>query len=120
MVQSSLRIVNRLSFLAAGFNLQCRVSNKPYDIFGTWYSEHYLLNGNLFWLAHLVTTSVLWLNKANQETASEHVPIMSQLFRYHEYVLWKQFSDRGTFATLDVSHILGFTMATRRRFGRSW
>ncbi|XP_076683454.1 F-box and WD repeat domain containing 5 [Andrena cerasifolii] len=69
--------------LAPGFNLQCRVSNKPYDIFGTWYSEHYLLNGNLFWLAHLVTTSVLWLNKANQETSSEHVPIMSQLFRFY-------------------------------------
>lgn len=71
-----------VSFIIAGFQLQCRVANKPYDIFGTWYSEHYLLSGNLHWLAHLVSTSVLWLNKANQESASEHVPIMTQLFRY--------------------------------------
>ncbi|XP_076238441.1 F-box and WD repeat domain containing 5 isoform X2 [Calliopsis andreniformis] len=69
--------------LAPGFDLQCRVANKPYDIFGTWYSEHYLLSGNLCWLQYLVTTSLLWLNKANQETSSEHVPIMTQLFRFY-------------------------------------
>ncbi|XP_011881100.1 PREDICTED: F-box/WD repeat-containing protein 5 isoform X1 [Vollenhovia emeryi] len=69
--------------VAPGFDLQCRVVNKPYDIFGTWYSERYLLSGNLHWLAHLVSTSVVWLNKANQESASEHVPIMSQLFRFY-------------------------------------
>ncbi|EFN82981.1 F-box/WD repeat-containing protein 5 [Harpegnathos saltator] len=69
--------------VAPGFDLQCRVVNKPYDIFGTWYSERYLLSGNLHWLAHLVSTSVLWLNKANQESASEHVPIMTQLFRFY-------------------------------------
>ncbi|XP_070154179.1 F-box/WD repeat-containing protein 5 [Polyergus mexicanus] len=69
--------------VAPGFDLQCRVVNKPYDIFGTWYSERYLLSGNLHWLAHLVSTSVVWLNKANQESASEHVPIMTQLFRFY-------------------------------------
>ncbi|EFN62946.1 F-box/WD repeat-containing protein 5 [Camponotus floridanus] len=69
--------------IAPGFDLQCRVVNKPYDIFGTWYSERYLLSGNLHWLAHLVSTSVVWLNKANQESASEHVPIMTQLFRFY-------------------------------------
>ncbi|KYN43382.1 F-box/WD repeat-containing protein 5 [Trachymyrmex septentrionalis] len=69
--------------VAPGFDLQCRVMNKPYDIFGTWYSERYLLSGNLHWLAHLVSTSVVWLNKANQESASEHVPIMTQLFRFY-------------------------------------
>ncbi|CAL7939351.1 unnamed protein product [Xylocopa violacea] len=69
--------------LAPGFELQCRVVNKPYDIFGTWFSEHYLLSGNLCWLAHLVSTSLLWLNKASQESSSEHVPIMMQLFRFY-------------------------------------
>ncbi|KAK6622573.1 hypothetical protein RUM43_008415 [Polyplax serrata] len=69
--------------LQEGFNLQCRVVNKPYDIFGTWYSDHYLLSGDLHWLAHLVSSSVLWLNKASQETSSEHVPIMSQLYRFY-------------------------------------
>lgn len=57
--------------------------NKPYDIFGTWYSDHYLISGNLSWLAHLVTTSFLWLNKASQETTSEHIPILTQLFRFY-------------------------------------
>lgn len=63
--------------------MQCRVVNKPYDIFGTWYSDHYLLSGDLHWLAHLVSSSVLWLNKASQETSSEHVPIMNQLYRFY-------------------------------------
>lgn len=68
-------------FISASFELQCRVVNKPYDIFGTWYSERHLLSGDLHWLAHLVSSSVLWLNKANQESASEHIPIMNQMYR---------------------------------------
>ncbi|XP_071447226.1 F-box/WD repeat-containing protein 5 isoform X2 [Hetaerina americana] len=69
--------------LEEGFCLQCRVVNKPYDIFGTWYSDEHLLSGNLHWLAHLVSASVLWLNKASQESSSEHVPIMGTLFRFY-------------------------------------
>lgn len=57
--------------------------NKPYDIFGTWYSDHYLLSGDLHWLAHLVSSSVLWLNKASQELSSEHVPVMNQLYKFY-------------------------------------
>lgn len=40
--------------LSGDFELQCRVLNKPYDIFGTWYNDQYLLSGDLHWLAHLV------------------------------------------------------------------
>ncbi|XP_026672094.1 F-box/WD repeat-containing protein 5 isoform X2 [Ceratina calcarata] len=69
--------------LSPNFELQCRIVNKPNDTFGAWYSEHYLLSGNLYWLAHLVNTSLLWLNKASQESSSEHVPIMTQLFRFY-------------------------------------
>lgn len=76
-----------VSFITAGFNLQCRVTNKPYDIFGTWYNENSLLSGNLCWLAHLVSTSLLWLNKATQESFSEHVPIMAPLFRYYIFMI---------------------------------
>ncbi|XP_056644691.1 F-box/WD repeat-containing protein 5 [Diorhabda carinulata] len=65
------------------FELQCRVVNKPYDIFGTWYSDHYLLSGDLHWLAHLISTSHLWLNKASQEAESELVPITHCLFRFY-------------------------------------
>lgn len=64
-------------------HLRCRVVNRPYDIFGTWFSDQYLLSGDLHWLAHLVSSSVLWLNKANQEIDSEHVPIMSQLYKFY-------------------------------------
>ncbi|KAG8230940.1 hypothetical protein J437_LFUL002973 [Ladona fulva] len=41
------------------------------------------MSGNLHWLAHLVSASVLWLNKASQESSSEHVPIMGTLFRFY-------------------------------------
>uniref|UniRef100_A0A0A9ZH48 F-box/WD repeat-containing protein 5 n=1 Tax=Lygus hesperus TaxID=30085 RepID=A0A0A9ZH48_LYGHE len=69
--------------LQGGFNLQCRVGNKPYDIFGTWYSDRHLLSGDLCWLAHLVSSTGLWINKASQETDSEHTPILNQLFRFY-------------------------------------
>lgn len=69
--------------LQDGFELQCRVVNKPYDIFGTWYNDQHLLSGDLHWLAHLVSSSVLWLNKASQETGSEHVPITQNLYRFY-------------------------------------
>lgn len=69
--------------LQSGFDLQCRIVNKPYDIFGTWYSEEHLLSGDLHWLAHLVSTSVIWINKASQETDSEHIPITHCMYRFY-------------------------------------
>lgn len=70
-------------FFVAGFELQCRVVNKPYDIFGTWYSDQYLLSGDLHWLAHLVSASYLRLNRASQETDSEHIPITQSMYRFY-------------------------------------
>ncbi|ROT80973.1 hypothetical protein C7M84_000294 [Penaeus vannamei] len=69
--------------LERDFQLQCRVLNKPYDIFGTWYNDQYLLSGELHWLAHLVSTSVIWLNKAKQENSSEHQAIISRLYKFY-------------------------------------
>ncbi|XP_053958000.1 F-box/WD repeat-containing protein 5 isoform X1 [Anastrepha ludens] len=63
--------------------LRCRVVNRPYDIFGTWFSDQYLISGDLHWLAHLLSYSELWLNKANQEVDSEHVPIMNKLYKFY-------------------------------------
>lgn len=63
--------------------LQCRVLMKPYDICGAWYSDQHFLSGDVHRLGHLVSQSVLWLNKASQETASEHIPIMNQMFRFY-------------------------------------
>lgn len=65
------------------FQLQCRVVNKPYDIFGTWYSDQYLFSGDLHWLAHLVSSSHLWLNRASQEADSELVPITHCLYKFY-------------------------------------
>ncbi|XP_041775696.1 F-box/WD repeat-containing protein 5 isoform X1 [Anopheles merus] len=66
-----------------GFKLKCRVTNRPYDIFGTWFSDQHLLSGDLSWLAHLVSSSILWLNKANQEVDSEHTPVRSQMYKFY-------------------------------------
>lgn len=66
-----------------GFQLQCHVVNKPYDIFGTWYSDQMLLSGDLHWLAHLVSVSYLWINKASQEADSERVPVTQVMYRFY-------------------------------------
>lgn len=63
--------------------MQCRVANKPYDIFGTWYSDQHLLSGDLHWLGHLVSASYLRLSRASQETDSEHTPITQNMFRFY-------------------------------------
>lgn len=65
------------------FVIQCRMSNKPYDFFGTWYNDNYLLSGDLRWLAHLVSTSIVWLNRASQEADSEFTSIMNRMFRFY-------------------------------------
>ncbi|GFR16805.1 hypothetical protein TNCT_380341 [Trichonephila clavata] len=69
--------------LQGNFTLQCRVLNKPYDIFGTWYTDEYLLSGRLHFLGHLVSCSALWLNKAWQESESEKKPIIKRLFKFY-------------------------------------
>lgn len=66
-----------------GFQLQCRVLNKPYDIFGTWYTDEYLISGRLHFLGHLVSCSALWLNKAWQETESERKPIIKRMYKFY-------------------------------------
>ncbi|KAF0301442.1 F-box/WD repeat-containing protein 5 [Amphibalanus amphitrite] len=65
------------------FELQCRIENKPYDIFGTWFNSEYVVSGQLRWLSHdRVSESKLWLNKANQEITSEHISIVQPMFRF--------------------------------------
>ena len=65
------------------FVIQCRVTNKPYDFFGTWYNDSYLLSGDLRWLAHLVSTSIVWLNRASQEADSELTAVMNRMFKFY-------------------------------------
>ncbi|WAR30959.1 FBXW5-like protein, partial [Mya arenaria] len=56
--------------------------NKPYDVFGTWYNDYYLLSGNLHWTGHLNSCSAIWLNKAYQETGSEEESVVMRLFKF--------------------------------------
>ncbi|XP_065322086.1 F-box/WD repeat-containing protein 5-like [Gordionus sp. m RMFG-2023] len=64
------------------FTLQCRVINRPYDVFGTWYNEDYLISGNLHWFGHLLSCSSLWINKAWQETDSELETVVMRTFKF--------------------------------------
>ncbi|XP_037081106.1 F-box/WD repeat-containing protein 5-like [Pollicipes pollicipes] len=64
------------------FELQCRINNKPYDIFGTWFNQEYVISGELIWLNTMLSESKLWLNKAHQETTSEHIAIVQPMFRF--------------------------------------
>lgn len=68
--------------LVAGFDLQCRVLNKPYDIFGAWYNSGYLLSGNLYWRGNFSSSSLLWLNKASQALESEHESVVKRLYHF--------------------------------------
>ncbi|CAD5122940.1 DgyrCDS11335 [Dimorphilus gyrociliatus] len=65
------------------FELQCRVQNKPYDIFGTWYNEHYLLSGSLQWFGNLTSCSQLWLNKASQAIENEKESVTKSLYKFY-------------------------------------
>lgn len=68
--------------LEGEFVVQSRVMNKPYDVFGTWYNDFYLLSGNLQWTGHLNSSSAIWLNKAYQETSSEEESVVMKLFTF--------------------------------------
>ncbi|KAK7471600.1 hypothetical protein BaRGS_00035763, partial [Batillaria attramentaria] len=68
--------------LQAEFEPQCRVVNKPYDVFGTWYDNQHLLSGTLYWTGHLNSISALWLNKASQAVESERESVMMCLYRF--------------------------------------
>ncbi|XP_055375273.1 F-box/WD repeat-containing protein 5-like [Condylostylus longicornis] len=80
---SSMGEIAVFSIDESSLSLRCRMANRPYDIFGTWFSDQYLLSGDLHWLAHLISRSVIWLNKANQEISSENKPIMTELYKFY-------------------------------------
>lgn len=67
--------------LQGKFELQARVINKPYDVFGTWYNDNHLISGTLHWTGQLQSCSVLWLNKAFQNVESEHESVVMRLYK---------------------------------------
>ncbi|XP_071489302.1 F-box/WD repeat-containing protein 5-like [Diadema antillarum] len=85
------------------FALQARVQNKPYDIFGCWLNNSYLLSGNLHYLGQLSSCSALWLNKATQEVDSEQESVVMRLFK---------------FLNMNASTVRGITVANCRNLGQ--
>ncbi|ESO98841.1 hypothetical protein LOTGIDRAFT_92511, partial [Lottia gigantea] len=65
------------------FELQSRMINKPYDIFGTWYNDTHLLSGSLYWTGQLNSCSALWLNMASQAIETENESVVMRLFKFH-------------------------------------
>ncbi len=40
-----------------------KISNKPWDVVGCWYGNKYVISSEFKWLAHMVSQSMLWINK---------------------------------------------------------
>ncbi|KAH9507393.1 hypothetical protein Btru_057988 [Bulinus truncatus] len=68
--------------LQDGFKMQCRVTNKPYDVFGAWYDNDHLLSGTLYWTGDFNSVSAVWLSKASQEVESEIESVSMVLYRF--------------------------------------
>lgn len=62
--------------------LICRILNKPYDMFGTFYSEEYIFSGQVKQIGNSICSSSIWIYKAYPDITSEHKPLMSRLFRF--------------------------------------
>ncbi|KAL3282729.1 hypothetical protein HHI36_005900 [Cryptolaemus montrouzieri] len=63
--------------------MKCRIDDTPYSLFGTWFNESLLLSGNRFWLGGYVTATLIYMNRASQETSSEHIPVTQGLFKFY-------------------------------------
>ncbi|XP_018017695.1 F-box/WD repeat-containing protein 5 [Hyalella azteca] len=63
------------------FRLLSRTKNRPYDLYGAWITDEYLVTGELKWLQNMHSTSTLLLIRSTQEVGSEHVPILSTLLK---------------------------------------
>lgn len=62
--------------------LRCRINNNPFDTYGTWLSDNFVISGDCDRLPELASTSVLWLNETNQNINIEHVPTMHHLYKF--------------------------------------
>ena len=47
-----------------------RISNKPWDAFGCWYGNKYVISSEFKWLAHMVSTTMLLINKVSYKNNS--------------------------------------------------
>ncbi|OQV17517.1 F-box/WD repeat-containing protein 5 [Hypsibius exemplaris] len=68
--------------LEDGFTVQCKVRNKPYDIFGSWLDDQHLFSGNLHWTGAMESCCSLWINTASQHLESERVGVMRRAYKF--------------------------------------
>ncbi|XP_065202814.1 F-box/WD repeat-containing protein 5 [Planococcus citri] len=68
--------------LEDGMSLICRILNKPFDIFGTFYNDEYIFSGQVKQIANLICSCSIWIHKAYADVTSEQKPLMSLLFRF--------------------------------------
>ena len=45
------------------FQICARISTRPADAGGCWYGNKYVISAEFKWLAHFISTSMLWMNK---------------------------------------------------------
>lgn len=62
--------------------LRCRIVNRPFDTFGTWLTAGHLLSGDLRWLAHLVSSTVVRVTHVDERTDADAVPEQRTLVRF--------------------------------------
>ena len=64
--------------------VKCRIGLRPWDTFGCWYNNNYLISSDHEWLAHTVSTNKLWMNKVDYSMdADPALACMRQLYRTH-------------------------------------
>ncbi|GAB6021956.1 hypothetical protein CHUAL_006117 [Chamberlinius hualienensis] len=80
--------------------LQSRVQNRPYDIFGTWYNDSYLISGNVKHFNRDISSSILWLNSAYQEIENENKSVLKELYKFYN-------KNASTVRTVMVANCLG-------------
>uniref|UniRef100_A0A914WGW1 F-box domain-containing protein n=1 Tax=Plectus sambesii TaxID=2011161 RepID=A0A914WGW1_9BILA len=67
-------------------HFRCRVMNRPYDVFGCWFDNMHILNGEHFTMGNTpvfgASASQLWLCKAAQDTHTERTAVLAPFFRF--------------------------------------
>ena len=75
------------TFKASKLRICARISNKPWDALGCWYGNKYIISSEFKWLAHMVSTSMLLINKVSfalEASLNDHTLAgIRTLFRFY-------------------------------------
>ena len=63
-----------------------RISNKPWDAIGCWYGNKYVISSEFKWLAHMVSTTMLLVNKVRCYVMLPHMnALIKNVIKYSLY-----------------------------------